>query len=46
MPVAWVKPWGKGRVFYLALGHDPAACEHEMFRLMLQRGTAWAARPE
>ncbi|MFQ6079085.1 MAG: ThuA domain-containing protein [Thermodesulfobacteriota bacterium] len=46
MPVAWTKPWGKGRVFYLALGHDPNACKHEMFRLLLQRGTMWAATPE
>jgi len=45
MPVAWVKPWGKGRVFYLALGHNPDACRHEMFRLLLQRGAKWAATP-
>jgi type 1 glutamine amidotransferase len=43
MPVAWTKPWGEGRVFYLALGHDAPACRHEMFRLLLQRGAAWAA---
>jgi len=43
MPVAWTKTWGKGRVFYLALGHDAAACRHEMFRLLLQRGCRWAA---
>jgi type 1 glutamine amidotransferase len=43
MPVAWTKPWGKGRVFYLALGHDPAACRQEVFRTMLQRGAKWAA---
>lgn len=42
MPVAWTKPWGDGRVFYLALGHDAPACQNEMFRLLLQRGTAWA----
>lgn len=44
MPVAWTKPWGTGRIFYLALGHDPAACQHETFRLLLQRGTQWAAQ--
>jgi type 1 glutamine amidotransferase len=42
MPVAWTKAWGQGRVFYLALGHDPAACQHETFRLLLQRGARWA----
>jgi len=44
MPVAWTKPWGKGRVFYLALGHDGKACQHEMFKLLLRRGSLWAAR--
>jgi type 1 glutamine amidotransferase len=43
MPVAWTKPWGDGRVFYLALGHDAAACEHEMFKTLLTRGAHWAA---
>lgn len=46
MPVAWTKSWGKGRLFYLALGHDAAACEHEMFRLLLQRGALWAGKGE
>lgn len=44
MPVAWVKSWGKGKVFYLALGHDPDACRHEMFKLLLKRGVKWAAQ--
>ena len=44
MPVAWTKPYGDGRVFYLALGHDAAACEHEMFKTLLVRGALWAAR--
>jgi len=43
MPVAWTKSWGKGRVFYLALGHDSNACRHEMFKLLLTRGALWAA---
>jgi hypothetical protein len=43
MPVVWTKSWGEGRVFYLALGHNPQACAHEMFRLLLQRGAKWAA---
>ena len=43
MPVMWTKPWGKGRVFYLALGHDPKACEQDMFKKMLVRGAQWAA---
>lgn len=42
VPVAWTKNWGEGRVFYLALGHDAAACQHEMFGTLLQRGAIWA----
>ena len=42
IPVAWTKPWGQGRVFYLALGHDGSACRHDMFRLLIQRGARWA----
>ena len=45
MPVAWTKAWGKGRVFYLALGHNSEACQHEMFGLLLQRGAKWAGTP-
>ena len=43
MPVMWTKPWGKGRVFYSALGHDAKACEQEMFQKLLIRGALWAA---
>ena len=45
MPVVWTKRWGKGRVFYSALGHSaneimkyPAVLE------MVTRGMLWAAR--
>jgi type 1 glutamine amidotransferase len=45
MPVAWIKPWGGGRVFYSALGHAPE--EFVKFpaslRLAIQ-GICWAAR--
>jgi len=43
VPVAWTKPWGKGRIFYLALGHDAAACRNESFKTLLLRGSKWAA---
>jgi uncharacterized protein len=45
MPVAWTKSWGKGRVFYSALGHEPKefdACP-AAFQIAL-RGILWAAR--
>lgn len=46
MPVLWTKPWGKGRVFYNALGHDKKACEQPMFQKLLLRGALWAAGRE
>jgi type 1 glutamine amidotransferase len=45
MPVVWTKSWGQGRVFYLALGHNPQSCEDENFRVLLQRGALWAGTP-
>ena len=45
MPVVWTRQWGKGRVFYSALGHEPA--EFERFPAVLEmsvRGLLWAAR--
>lgn len=42
-PVVWTKDWGKGRIFYLALGHDKKACQQEIFCLLLVRGALWAA---
>ena len=44
MPVVWTKEWGKGKVFYLALGHDGNACKPEVFGTLLVRGCLWAAK--
>jgi type 1 glutamine amidotransferase len=44
MPVAWTKHWGKGRVFYNALGHAPV--EFNQFpaaHTLTTRGILWAA---
>jgi hypothetical protein len=44
LPVIWTKTWGKGRVFYSALGH--AAAEYETYPHVLEmtlRGFLWAA---
>jgi type 1 glutamine amidotransferase len=46
VPVAWTKSWGEGKVFWLALGHNGEACQHEMFKLLLQQGAKWAGTPE
>jgi type 1 glutamine amidotransferase len=44
MPVAWIKTWGSGRVFYNALGHHPDEFTQfpEARRLTVQ-GCLWAA---
>jgi len=44
MPVAWVRMWGRGRVFYSALGHAPEefAAFPAMHTLAIQ-GFRWAA---
>lgn len=42
-PMLWVLPYGKGRVFGDALGHDAAAMQSEVFVKTLARGAEWAA---
>ncbi len=44
MPVVFTKMWGKGRVYYNALGHHADVIDHGTPRQMLQRGMKWAAR--
>jgi type 1 glutamine amidotransferase len=45
MPVVWVKKWGKGKVFYSALGHAPKEFERmPQVREMTVRGLLWAVR--
>jgi len=44
MPVAWTKHWGRGRVFYSALGHAPTEFDDFPSSLTLvTRGILWAA---
>lgn len=43
MPVMWVKPWGKGRVFYYSQGHDARAVKQPMVQKIFLRGAQWAA---
>jgi type 1 glutamine amidotransferase len=44
MPVAYTKQWGKGRVFYHALGHLPKDLQAPPVERMLRQGMRWAAR--
>ena len=44
MPVAWVKMWGQGRVFYNALGHAPEEFTNfPAARTLTVQGVLWAA---
>jgi type 1 glutamine amidotransferase len=44
MPVVWTKLYGKGRVFYDSLGHDPNVVAAEPNLTLMRRGFLWAAR--
>ena len=44
MPVLWIKRYGRGRVFYNALGHAPAVVAAEPNLTLMRRGFRWAAR--
>ena len=44
MPIGFTKMWGKGRVYYNALGHHADVIDHGAPREMIRRGMLWAAR--
>jgi type 1 glutamine amidotransferase len=44
IPQVWTKHWGKGRVFYNALGHNAAVFDIPEARELMRRGFKWAAR--
>ncbi len=46
MPTIWKKRYGKGRVFYSALGHRAAEFDVPEMATILRRGLNWAARAE
>ncbi len=41
-PLAWVRSYGKGRVFYIALGHRNEVWRDERFQKLLVNGIHWA----
>lgn len=43
-PIAWCQNYGKGRVFYTALGHRDDVVESEMFRKHLLGGILWTLK--
>ena len=46
MPMAFVRPYGKGRVVYLANGHDLRSWRHPEFQRLLLRGLEWTQGAE
>ncbi len=42
-PMAWVKPYGGGRVFYTTLGHTSDTFQRSAVQQMMRQGTLWAA---
>jgi uncharacterized protein len=44
MPVAWVRRWGAGRVFFNAIGHTPEDLQAPEVTRLVQQGMRWAAR--
>ncbi|MFM7320253.1 MAG: ThuA domain-containing protein, partial [Armatimonadota bacterium] len=42
IPVAWTRTEGRGRVFYLSLGHHPEAMDHPAWRRLFVQGAVWA----
>src|SRR5262245_15879602 len=43
MPIAWTKYYGKGRVFYLSLGHTVDVIRQPEALTLITRGMLWAA---
>ncbi len=46
MPVVFKRRFGKGRIFWSALGHHPDELSHPEGQKILRRGLKWAARTE
>jgi type 1 glutamine amidotransferase len=44
MPIVFTKGWGKGRVYYNALGHQASVIDHGPAAELMRRGLIWAAR--
>jgi len=42
--LAWCRSYGKGRVFYTALGHEPAVWQDERFQKLVVGALQWVTR--
>lgn len=43
-PVAWVRNWGEGRVFFHSIGHSTGDLEEPNVRRLTKQGLQWAVR--
>jgi len=43
-PLAWTRAYGKGRVFYTALGHEPAVWRDPRYQQLLSNAILWVTR--
>ena len=43
-PMAWVKSYGEGRVFYTTLGHGPGTFEGPAMQTLVTQGVRWAGQ--
>jgi hypothetical protein len=43
-PMAWVKPYGQGRVFYTTLGHGPGTFARPAMQQMITQAALWAGQ--
>lgn len=46
VPIAWVKEWGDGRVFYISLGHQEDIWTNEKYMESVLGGIKWILRKE
>ena len=44
MPVAWKRRIGKGKIFYISLGHFAHELNHPQMNKIYKRGLLWASR--
>lgn len=43
-PVAWAKPYGLGRVFYISLGHGQSQIENPYYKSIISNALNWCGQ--
>lgn len=43
-PIAWVKPYGKGRIFYCSIGHQPEEFQNDSVQKMIINAVKWSVK--